>query len=269
MQVSENRTRKLKGGAKAQGKADLKIKQFVSKIEEYNIALNCLRSSKAFEQFNSHAKCPVKNHCSFCLLRSLIFRSNSSKGRKQIVPVEVEFEHGLKSFQRLNSTTLAQILNKVFISYPQLKKTFSPSWRCTGCINLSPIEEETFIDLNEETNNRKIAHLLKLKSESQSHQHYEHSSSNNRHVDEVRKLILGDEQKVCIFKSSSIELDLQESLEFGGKLWKCVGAISDNGESYFKMNLKWFKSSVNEEIDECMVTHITIAVYDRSDIEEI
>ena len=34
------------------------------------------------------------------------------------------------------------------------------------------------------------------------------------------------------------------------------------------MNLKWFKSSVNEEIDECMVTHITIAVYDRSDIEE-
>ena len=34
------------------------------------------------------------------------------------------------------------------------------------------------------------------------------------------------------------------------------------------MNLKWFKSSVNEEIDECMVNHITIAVYDRSDIEE-
>ena len=241
-QVSENRKFKLKGGAKAQGKGEFKIKQFISKIAEYNIALNCLRSSKAFDQFNSHAKCPVKNHCSFCLLRSLIFRSNSSKGRIQIVPVEVEFEHGWKSFQRLKSTTLAEILNKVFTSYPLIKKTFSPSWICTGCKSPPLPEEEAFIHLNEDTNNRKIAHLLKLKLESQSQQHA-HYPGNCDDVRRGTKMILGDEQKTCIFRSSSIEIDLQESLEFGSKFWKCVGAICESGESYFKLNHKWFNSS--------------------------
>ena len=70
--VLENKSIKLKGGAGPSGD-NFKIKQFVSKIEEYNSVLNLLRSSNMFEQFNSHNKCPVKDLCSFSLLSSSIY----------------------------------------------------------------------------------------------------------------------------------------------------------------------------------------------------
>ena len=151
----ENQSTKLKGGA-CQSKENFKLKQFVSKVEEYNSVLNFVRSSKVFEQFNTHIKCPVKNLCSFCLLRSLIYRINSSKGRQTIVPVEVECEYGRKPKSISNSTTLINILDGALTSNPDFKKAISPIW----CSIHSLHEDDILIYLNVEEENRKISHLL-------------------------------------------------------------------------------------------------------------
>ena len=148
--VLENQSMKLKGGA-GQSKDSFKVKQFVSKIEEFNSVLNLLRSSNMFEQFNSHNKCPVKDLCSFCLLRSSIYRVNSSKGRKKIVPAEVECEHGRNPKPISNSETLVNVINKVIISMPGFKKAISPTW----CSKPLLQEEGILILLNEEGENRK------------------------------------------------------------------------------------------------------------------
>ena len=170
-----------------------------------------------FEQFNSHKKCPVKDLCSFCLLRSSIYRVNSSKGGKKIVPVEVECEHGWKSKSLSNSTTLINIFDGVITSSPDFKKAISPPW-------CSKPSEEILIHLNDEGDNRKVSHLLKMKLDYLNQNQKAESSGN---VLEKTKLIVGEEQTTCIFCCVSMELDLQENLEMEGKLWKCVGAISN------------------------------------------
>ena len=138
---------KLKGGAKNEKKNDLKTKQFTSKIEAYNNALNLIRSSKAIEQFNNHHKCSVANFCSFCLLRSLMYKINTSKGRQFIVPVEVECQHGLTSETRSNSTMLEQILENAFTANPAFKNAISPSWCCNICNHTLSQDEGMFVNL--------------------------------------------------------------------------------------------------------------------------
>ena len=75
--ILENQVKRLRGGSKVE-----KMKKFASKTKEYNTVLNSLRSSKIFEQFNYHQKCPIEDACGFCLLRSVIFKVNSRKGRQ-------------------------------------------------------------------------------------------------------------------------------------------------------------------------------------------
>ena len=104
--VLEN-NRKLKGGAKKET-----IKQFISKTDQYNTVLNILRSSKLFKQFNNHEKCQVGDLCSFCLLRSLMFKINNPKGRKKIIPVEIEIQFQSTPDQQPISCILADILDK-------------------------------------------------------------------------------------------------------------------------------------------------------------
>ena len=252
---------KLKGGA-GQSKESFKVKQFVSKIEEYNAVLNLLRSSNLFEQFNSHNKCPVNNLCSFCLLRSLIYRVNSCKGRQTIVPVEVECQHGRQPKSLSKTTTLINILDRVITSSPDFKKAISPTW----CSKPSLPEEEFLIHLNDEGENRNISHLLKMKLDYLLQKHNVKSSGKGM---EKTKLIAGEDQTTCIFACFSMELDLQENLQMEGKLWKCVGAISSDRDSFFRVNDKWFKTSETvKEIEACHVKQITLAVYDRTDMVE-
>ena len=49
-------------------------------------------------------------------------------------------------------------------------------------------------------------------------------------------------QKSCIFVSSyPFNIKLDAFFSFGNKLWKCAGAMKDNGETYFKVSdeTKW------------------------------
>merc|ERR1712055_23660 len=61
-------------------------------------------------------------------------------------------------------------------------------------------------------------------------------------------------------------------LNFGGKSWKVIGAMSSSGESFFKIKNKWFESS--EETEEILeyadifIGNVAIAVYDEINIKD-
>merc|ERR1712055_841390 len=61
-------------------------------------------------------------------------------------------------------------------------------------------------------------------------------------------------------------------LNFGGKSWKVIGAMSNSGESFFKIKNKWFESS--EETEEILeyadifIENVALAVYDEINIKD-
>ena len=65
-----------------------------------------------------------------------------------------------------------------------------------------------------------------------------------------------------------MDLDLLENVEIGEEIWNCVGAISKDGSSYFRIGDKWFISSKCNEIYETEVKEIEIAIYERIDMED-
>merc|ERR1711888_36785 len=85
-------------------------------------------------------------------------------------------------------------------------------------------------------------------------------------------MTLKKEQTTRIFHSSEIfELELDAVLEFAGKSWRCVGAISNSNESFFKVDNKWFECSEENEIYECCTSFLisdgTVAVFDQINVE--
>ena len=85
-------------------------------------------------------------------------------------------------------------------------------------------------------------------------------------------LRLQNEQKSCAFYSTeNIELDLLELLPFGGKVWKCVGAISNTGESFFRVKSKWImlKDGKEHELaEDFLPIDCSIAFYDQENVEQ-
>ena len=64
-----------------------------------------------------------------------------------------------------------------------------------------------------------------------------------------------------------MNISLNSIIKFGGKSWKCIGAISNSYKSFFKVKNNWFMSTENsKEIELCkddFVRNITIATYDE------
>merc|ERR1712055_648392 len=91
----------------------------------------------------------------------------------------------------------------------------------------------------------------------------------NQHFD----LRLQSDQHTCVFHSAeNIELDLHEILPFGGKLWQCVGAISNTEESFFKVKSKWImiKDGKEQELsEELLLKTCSIAFYDQENIKQM
>ena len=179
--VLEN-NRKLRGGAKEET-----VKQFVSKTESYNTVLNLLRSSKLFEQFNNHIKCQVTDMCSFCLLRSSMFKINNPKGRRKIIPLEIEIQLRTTSDQRSITSILEEILDKASSSNQEFKNSI--------CIK-------------------------------------------NCNVRDFYGISVKNDLKTYIFSCTSMEVDLQENITVGSHPWRCVGAVSSNGVTYFRVGNK-------------------------------
>ena len=225
----------MKGGAKVE-----KVKKFSSKTDQINTVLNCLRSCKVFEQFSNHGKCVVGNNCSFCLLRSLMFKISSTKGRQTITPVELKSQINSENLQS-SSLVLEHVLENINSSYPPFLKAIHPILMCRVCNEpLFRKEENFFIQLDEEADNRRLKYLLKSNLEDIQSTHKRLSFCCEADGPNVDEIFLGKEQKICIFKTSSMELDLLDNLEIGREIWNCVGAISKAGSSYFRIGNRWF-----------------------------
>ena len=122
-------TQKLKlrgGGSKKQNEP----KKIISSSEEINNALNCLRPIKAFQTKNCHPKCVVSKNCSMCLFRSCLSKINTTKGRKNIVPVEIESEHYQRIFPKNLPIVVKQILQKALEDNDEFSELFKPVWFC-------------------------------------------------------------------------------------------------------------------------------------------
>ena len=78
---------------------------------------------------------------------------------------------------------------------------------------------------------------------------------------------LGEEARTCIFKGISMDVDLLEIINMGNGDYECVGAISKDGFSYFRVGNKWFESNQYTEIRKTEVNNIEVAIYDRKDME--
>ena len=224
--ILDSKIPKLKGGAKVE-----KIKKFSSKTDQFNTVLNCLRSCKVFEQFSNHGKCFVGNNCSFCLLRSLIFKINSTKGRQAIKPVELESQENSENLQS-SSLLLEHVLENITLSYAPFHKAIHPVWMCRVCNEPIFREEGNFIQLNEEADNRRFKCLLKSKLEDIQRSHIRSSFCCEAYGLDVHKIFLGEEQKICMFKTSSMDLNLLENVEIGREIWNCVSGTDYVGNSF-------------------------------------
>ena len=159
------------GGAK---KEKIKIRYFESKMEEFNIILNLLRSSGSIDGFNKHTRCKPSLLCSFCLLRSLMFKIKNPKGRPAVIPVEIECQR-FSSLQPVSSL-LDQLMIKVIASYPDFKNAISPTWYCTCCSKNVDFGDGCFINLNQEIKNTKLDDLIRIKFNSLLEDHREEQS---------------------------------------------------------------------------------------------
>ena len=120
----------------------------------------------------------------------------------------------------------------------------APQWSCSCCTNVEANNTESIIILDSEDKNRKINHLVEAKYNSIKQEHLEEALTYVVCHDSGFSMTLKKEQTTCIFHSSEIfELELDAVLEFAGKSWRCVGAISNSNESFFKVDNKWFECS--------------------------
>ena len=157
---------KLKGG----GKDDLKVKRFTSDNNRVNLALNALRSSSMLNSYGEHGKCAAKTFCHFCLLRSIVFKINMSKGRQAIQPVEVE----VNNTDNMSIIEILQnIVNKAVQSEPSFSNVIKPLWTCTCCSKQSSNTEGNIVYLDNNAQNREISNLLNIKYCSLKKEHLE------------------------------------------------------------------------------------------------
>ena len=140
---------KLKGG----GKDNLKVKRFTSDNNNVNLALNALRSSSLLNIYSEHKKCAAKTLCNFCLLRSIVFKINSSKGRQSLQPVEVEGQ-----LNNCDNLSVIEILNRFIINSTQSVSSFlnaiNPVWTCSCCRKENSNTDGSIIFLDNDAKNR-------------------------------------------------------------------------------------------------------------------
>ena len=205
---------KLKGG----GTDNLKVKRFTSDNNNVNLALNALRSSSLLNIYSEHKKCAAKTFCNFCLLRSIVFKINSSKGRQSLQPIEVEGQ-----LNNCDNLSVIEILNRFIINSTQSVSSFlnaiNPVWTCSCCRKENSNTDGSIIFLDNDAKNREISNLLKLKYCSLKEKHIETALTEFVFHSQNFDLNLQNDQKSCAFHSSeNIEVDLQEIHAFGGKV---------------------------------------------------
>ena len=154
-------TLKLRGGAQTPKKKD-HPKEFSSTFEELNTALNVLRSSTSILCLKNHRKCRIGEFCDFCLLRSLIIKINSPKGRQRIIPVEVECHLERTDYPIFYIGFLYEVLRKAFSANMEYEKEMCFVLRCNSCNEEITKDDDFALNLESDAENRNVKHLLEV-----------------------------------------------------------------------------------------------------------
>ena len=135
-------------------------------------------------------------------------------------------------------------------SYSLFTNEIVPKWECTCCTNvLKSNNGEFIIQLDHQTTDREINNLVEINYNSLKEAHL-----NDQIVHESNfNLVLQSYIKSCIFNcSEDMKVNLNSIIQFGGKSWKCTGAISHSYKSFFKVKNNWFVSTEKtKEIELC------------------
>ena len=176
-----------------------------------------------------------------------MYRINLQKGRNTLKPVEVEIQ-SLRNTNQSFVGLFENVLENAISSCASFKNEIVPHWECSCCRSFSKSNDTDFIiHLDNETTERDISNLMEKKYNSLLEDHLKEQIVHENSFE----LNLHSSIKSCIFHSSqSMKINLESILNFGGKSWKIVGAMSNSGESFFKMKNKWFESS--EETEEIL-----------------
>ena len=153
-----------------------------------------------------------------------------------MIPVELESQLGAKS-QKSPYLILKEVLEKCMSTNQDFKKAILQDWKCSRC-NQSSLEndDQPMVLLGDTVDDKKLNLLLKLKMESLKRCCVED------------EFYLGEEARTCILKGISMDVDLLENVDMGNGEYTCVGAISKDGFSYFRVGKQWFESNQYTEI---------------------
>ena len=252
---------KLRGGG---SRKPVPPKKIVSGVEEINCALNCLRSVGSIQMKNNHEKCAVLKNCSTCLLRSCLSKINTTKGRKTVVPVEVESEHYQKIFPRALTVIVKQVLEKALLNSDHFLPLCKPAWFCTLCNENVPDGNDLFCDIESVSNERNIETLFKLKMEKLLNYHLFHTDDVNKHSEALGFIQMSDKQSTIIFTSSSMNVNLNETLLIGSHNWHCVSILSKEGKIYFRHDNNWYDASDLTEVVVLDKMNSVLAIYEKT-----
>ena len=248
---------KLRGGSR--------VKIFDTTHDEIDKMLTLFRSLAVFDKFEEHKKCQLSNKnprhslCSFCLMRSIIFKSKISQGRQLIKPVEILCNMPLDIIKAPYYEVANTFIGNISECVPKFKDMVATSWICSKCKLPQTLTPEFCINLDQESYSRQIENLIDMKSKEMQKRHSCQSK------DSDVRLTFDENTDVCVFHSSlGMDVDLSKPILFGGISWKCVSAISKI-KSVFLVSNHW-NYCENKQLkiqDNTFFTDVIIAAYQK------
>ena len=135
-----------------------------------------------------------------CLFRSCLTKINTTKGRKSIVPVEVESDHVQKIFPRSLPIVVKQILQKALEDNVEFSQLFKPTWFCNICHKKIQECDDIFLNIERlSTNgNRNVKSLVERKLDNLHNYHMLHTDDGNCKGGEGCCVQIGGEQSLSL-----------------------------------------------------------------------
>ena len=245
---------KLRGGGKAPAK--------ILDTEEKAILniLTLLRPLELFNRFEEHNKCflakeKVKDSlCDFCLLRSLVFKCKSSKGRDKIKPFEFLCIASPKVMTEPINVVVNTVLLQLCDRLPAFKDLIQPMWNCSVCC----IQQGDNLLINLSGTGEVGEDLAVMAAVKDAKDHVGHNG--------LGESKFNSSLKICMFENSSgMTVQLSDPIKFGGQSWECKSIVSKFG-CFFCQNNEWFSCEIGivQPISDRSLEQVLVAVYELS-----
>ena len=184
-------------------------------------------------------------------MRSAIHRSQSPKFKTKIQALEMD----LKSEKGILAI-ITNVLNEVMKD---------PKLNCNMCTRAK--SDSIVTKLSSQSSERSLSSLLKIHYDSIVNEHLLDTSADLLKHQHNLKISIDKERKVCVFYSEKgMNLDLKETIDYGGQKWSCVSVYKNPSTVLFTQDQQWYETTLNSRktnnISEFRQKDIEIAVFD-------